>query len=170
MTSFIKPLLIAALLAGAGLSANAQPGPGMHGGGPMGQHQRMDPARMQERVAARQADLKAKLNLSPAQEGAWNAYLAAMQPPAGPGMRMGPDNRQKMHEEMQQLSTPERIDRMNALKAQRDVEMAKRQAATKNFYAALSPEQQKVFDANTMGRGHGDRHARRGKFAGQSSS
>lgn len=166
MTSFMKPLLIAALLATAGLSANAQPGPAMHGGGPMGQHQRMDPAKMQERMAARHADLKAKLNLSQAQEGAWNAYLAAMQPPAGRGMRMSPENRQKMHEEMQTLSTPERIDRMNALKAQRDAEMAKRQAATKSFYAALSPDQQKVFDANAMGRGHGERHARRGKFAG----
>jgi len=119
----------------------------------MGQHHRMDPAKMQEVVAKHQTDLKAKLKLSPTQEGAWNAFTASMQLPANMGMRMSPENRQARHDEMSKLSTPERIDRMSALKVQRDAEMAKRQDATKTFYAALTPEQQKVFDANAMGRG-----------------
>jgi hypothetical protein len=164
MTSLFKPLLLAALLAGAGIAANAQ-GMGMGGqhSGPMGQHQRMDPAKMQQMMAKRQTELKAKLNISAAQEGAWNAYVASMQPPAG----MGPENRQKMHEEMAKLSTPERIDRMNAMKAERDAMMAKRHDAIKALYAALTPEQQKIFDAQAMRHGHGERHGRQGNNAPQ---
>ena len=159
MTAFFKPLLIASLLAAAGVSVHAQGmGMGMGGSpsGPMGQHQRMDPARMQEMRARHQADLKAKLKLAPAQESAWTAFTASMQPPAGKPMT--PESRQAMHDSMSKLSTPERIDHMNAMKAQRDADMAKRQDATRTFYAALTPEQQKVFDANTMGRGHGRGH------------
>ena len=153
MTSMFKPLLIAAVLAAGSLSAHAQPAGAPHGAA-MGHHQRMDPAKMQEMMAKRQAELKTRLNISAAQEGAWNAFIASMQPPAG----RGPANRQQMHEEMAKLSTPERIDRMNAMKAERDARMAQRQEATKALYAALTPEQQKVFDANAMRRGHG-RHA-----------
>ena len=39
---------------------------------------------------------------------------------------------------------------MQALKAQRDAEMTKRGDATKTFYAALTPEQKKVFDAEAL--------------------
>jgi len=109
-------------------------------------------------MARRQAELKAKLNLSSAQEGAWNNFVAAHQAPAGMTTGRDPEQRRKMHEEMEKLSTPERIDRMNTKKAQRDAAMGKRSDATKLFYAALTPEQQKVFDANTVRRGHGGRH------------
>ena len=160
MTSFIKPLLIAAMLAGAGLATSAHAMGGHHGGGQMGQHQRMDPARMQQMMAQRQADLKARLKITASQEAAWNAYVASMQPPAGMGQRMDPQARQKMHEEMAALTTPQRIDRMNAMKAERDASMARRHEATKAFYAVLTPEQQSVFDSSRMmgkrqGRGEG---------------
>ena len=154
MKSVFKPLLISTLIATAGLAAYAQ-GAGMPPppGGP-GMHQRhMDPAKMQEMVAKRQAALKAKLNLSAAQEPAWATYVAAMQPPAGMGERMSPENRKKMHDEWATLTTPQRIDKMNEMKTRRDAEMAKRGDATKSFYAALSPEQQKVFDTSTMRHG-----------------
>ena len=166
MTSFFKPLLIVSLLAAAGATVHAQ-GMGMGGpqSGQMGQHQRMDPAKMQEMVAKRQADLKAKLKLVPTQESAWSAYTAGMQHPTG--MPMGPESRQAMHDSMAKLSTPERIDHMQAMKAQRDAEMTKRNEATKTFYAALTPEQQKVFDANAMGHGRG--HGGPGKHAPQNS-
>ena len=164
MTSFFKPLLIAAMLAGAGLAtgAHAMGMGGQHGDGQRGQHQRMDPARMQQMMAQRQAELKAKLKITASQEAAWNAYVASMQPPAG----MDPQARKKMHEEMAALTTPQRIDRMNAMKAGREAAMASRQEATKAFYAALTPEQQAVFDTQGMmgrrqGRGdgaHGPRH------------
>ena len=155
MKPVFKPLLISTLIATASLAAYAQgtggtapDGPGMHH-----RHGHMDPARMQEMMAKRQAALKAKLNLSATQEGAWAAYVAAMQPPAGMAERMNPEARKKMHDEWAALTTPQRIDKMNQMKAQRDAEMAKRGDATKSFYAALSPEQQKVFDASTMRHG-----------------
>jgi hypothetical protein len=153
MTPFFKPLLIASVLAIAGASVQAQPMGGPQAGPMAGHHHRMDPAKMQEALARRQADLKAKLKLTPAQEGPWTAFTAAMQPPADMAAHMGPENRQKMHDEMAKLTTPERIDRMTAMKARHDAQMAQRNEATKALYAALTPEQQKVFDANAMGPG-----------------
>ncbi len=166
MKSLFKPLLVSVVLATVGLGAMAQ---GAGGSAPqpggMPHHRHMDPAKMQEIMAKRQAELKAKLKLTAIQDGAWASYVAAMQPPADMGSRMNPENRKKMHDEMEKLTTPERIDRMNAMKAQRDADLAKRGAATKTFYAALSPEQQKVFDANAMRHGPGERHGGHGKPA-----
>ncbi len=105
-------------------------------------------AKMQEHMLKRQAALKAKLKLSPAQEPAWTSFTASLQPPA-PGKR--PDKAA-----LDKLTTPERIDTMRALHAERGAAMDKRAEATKAFYAVLSPEQQKVFDANTM-QHHGER-------------
>ena len=156
MKSVFKPLLVSALVATAGLAAYAQgtgaPMPGAYGM----HHGRMDPAKMQEMMAKRQASLKAKLNLTAAQDGAWAAYVAAMQPPADMGERMSPENRKKMHDEWAALTTPQRIDKMNEMKTRRDAEMAKRGDATKSFYAALTAEQQKVFDTSTMRHGGRD--------------
>lgn len=156
MTFHTKPILLAALLSCASLYVAAQPASPHHG--PDGHHARMDPAKMHEMMAKRQAELKAKLKLTPVQEGAWSQYVAAMQPPADMAQRRDPGQRRKMHEEMEKLTTPERIDRMNAMKAQRDAEMARRTEAVKTFYAALNPEQQKVYDANAMRGGHAGRH------------
>lgn len=167
MKSVFKPLLLSVLLASAGIVAVAQQPatqPRHQHDGAMA-HRPMDMAKMKERMASHQAELKAKLNMSAAQDSAWTSYVAAMQPPANMGASMGRDNRARMHEEMQALTTPDRIDRMNQLKAQRDAHMAARNDATKAFYAALTPEQQKVFDENaiggrkSMGR-HGDQMGR----------
>ena len=124
----------------------------------------MDTAKMQEKMASRMAELKAKLNLTAAQEPAWANFIAAIQPPADMAQRMGRENRADKHKEMMAMTTPQRIDRMNAMKAQRDTHMAARNDATLALYIALSPEQQKVFDDSTMrGRnGMGD-HQRGGK-------
>ena len=161
----IKPLLLASVMAGAAFSALAQTSPAGPMGGPGGEqrgmmrHGPMDPVKMQARIAQHQAALKEKLKITAAQEGAWSAFTSTMQPPADMQNR-----RMAMRAEMDKLTTPERIDRMRALRAQRDTEMDKRASATKSFYAALSPEQQKVFDAQHMrsadghGRGHGRRH------------
>ena len=57
------------------------------------------------------------------------------------------------------LTTPERIDKMQAHKAERDADMSQRAEATKAFYAQLSAEQKKVFDTETarhMHAPHGD--------------
>jgi Spy/CpxP family protein refolding chaperone len=130
-----------------------------------GKHGRMDSAKMQERMAERQAELKAKLQITATQETAWNAYLAAMKPPAD-HKRMNRDERKKMHEEMKAMTTPQRLDRMAEMKAKRDAHMQQRAQATRTLYDALTPEQQKVFDASTMMGGRHDKggdHGKRGQ-------
>lgn len=142
---------LAALLATLGASAMAQGAPASptapspRSESRMGKH---DPAKMQAMMAKRQDELKATLKITPAQEGAWTTYTAAMQPPAGMHARPTPEQRA----EMDKLTTPQRIDKMRDMRAQRMTEMnstmTKRGDATKALYAALTPEQQKVFDAD----------------------
>ena len=171
----INSLILAGLLAGAGVMAQdtdaapaaltpptsattSQPGQPHHGEHKMGRH---DPAKMQAWMAKRQAEMKARLQITPAQEGAWTAFTAAMQPPAH--MMGGDRPMAAQRADLDKLTTPERIDKMKAMRTQRmsdmNAEMDKRGDATKAFYAALSPEQQKTFDAEhrKMGgrQGHG---------------
>ena len=150
MKSVFKPLLIAGLLATVGFTAVAQ-GMGHEGGMRHGQG---DPAKMQQMMVKRQDDLKAKLKLTPAQEGAWTAYTGAMKPPAAQAAAH-PDRAA-----IEKMTTPERIDFMKTMRATRDVEMNKRADATKAFYAALNAAQKKVFDAEHMNHGgqRGGRH------------
>lgn len=164
----LNSFILAGLLATVGASAMAQgaptappAGPPAAGktAGPAGERmERHDPAKMQAWMAKRQAELKAKLKITPEQEGAWTSYTAAMQPPAR-GARPTPEQRA----EFDKLSTPQRIDKMREMRAQRMTEMNaamdKRGEATKAFYAALSPEQQKVFDAEHQRHERHDRHS-----------
>jgi hypothetical protein len=169
-----KQLLLATLIATCGFAAVAQtaaPAAPIAGAQPQ-MHDRMHRGdassireRMfgnhQERIEKRQAALKAKLKITPAQEGAWTTFTAAMKPPAG-GM-MGMRHDPKVKADMDKLTTPERIDKMRALRAEHmttmNAEMDKRGAATKAFYAVLSSEQKAVFDAVAM---HGGRHGGHG--------
>jgi len=147
-----KHLITAVIVATLGLAASAQTPPPAVSAAPTtttaaGEgHGRFDPAK--ERMAKRLGALKQKLQLSGAQEGSWNSYVAALKP-----TRMQRPDRA----ELAKLSTPERIDRMRALRTARMAEMDKRGDATKTFYAALSTEQQKVFDQETARRGHHDK-------------
>lgn len=121
-------------------------------------------AGMQKKMAERQAAFKAELKLTPEQEPAWNAFIARTQPQAGAAHRQG------AREDWSKLTTPQRLDKMQALKAERDAAMAKRVDAIKSFYATLNADQQKVFDSKRLGgfqragmhrdhRGdHGDHH------------
>ena len=160
-----KHLVLAGLLAVFGVTAGAQMQPPSaapdQGAPPMAReaHSGADPARMEqrmarmhERMAKRMERFKQKLQLTPAQEAAWNSYLAALKP-------SGNFHRHD-RAEFARLPTPERIDRMRALRTERMAEMGRRGEATKTFYAALSPQQKKVFDDATARRGH--RHHRRG--------
>ncbi|BEP46437.1 Spy/CpxP family protein refolding chaperone [Variovorax paradoxus] len=135
---------------------------------PKAQHKRMDPAqrmeRMQEHRAKRLAALKEKLKLNAGQESAWTTFAAASQPPA---------RTQRMDRaEFAKLTTPERLERMQARQAERSARFAKRAEATKAFYAALTPDQQKTFDAETVHVGmHGHRgHHGHGGADGQPSA
>lgn len=166
MKSVFKPVLLAALLASAGIVAYSQApaggmmgagGPMMGAGGPMMheggmRHERMggmDPAKMQAWIDKRLATLKAQLKLTPAQEGAWTTYATAMKPPTDLMQ-----TRHAQHEEIAKLPTPERIDKMTAQRTQHmgemNAAMDQRGEATKAFYATLTPEQKKTFDAQTL--------------------
>ena len=120
----LNTLVLAGLLTAAGGVALAQttattPAPataamgmGMAGGHHGDRMDHRDPAKMQAVMAKRQAEMKAKLKITPAQEGAWTAFTAAMQPPVH-GAR--PTATQRA--EIDKLSTPERIDKMRDRKS-----------------------------------------------------
>ena len=174
-----KRLLLATLMAVGGFASVAQtssPQPDsaqpqvhnrMHMGDSTKMRERMDgrfsenhQARREAHFAKRQGMLKAKLKITTAQEGAWTTFTTAMKPPAeGAGFGMGMRHDPKMQAEMEKLTTPERIDKMRAMRQARMTtmiaEMDKRAEATKAFYAMLSSEQKAVFDAIAM---HGGRH------------
>jgi protein CpxP len=157
-----KHLIVAALLAAFGMAADAQtqPSPATQAQGGATTVRQADPARMeqhmaqmQERMAKRQAEFKQKLQLSPGQEGAWDSYAAALKPSGN--FKRGD------RAEFARLTTPERIDRMRAHRAERIAAMDRRDEATKTFYAVLTPQQKKVFDDATARRGqrhHGGQH------------
>lgn len=154
MTFAPKRLLLAGLIATFAAAAMAQTPPTPAPDGKPGMQHRMgkhDPAQMKEFMAKRQAELKQKLAITPAQEGAWTAWTAALQPGA---TRPERPNR----EEMAKLTTPQRIEQMRAQRAQRQSLMDKRADATNTFYAALSADQKKVFDAETVRFAGGGRH------------
>lgn len=103
-------------------------------------HQRMQDS-MAERHTARMERLKAELKLTPAQEAAWKAYVARTEPTPPKASPSQPD--------WSKLTTPQRMEAMQALHAERSAEMSKRIDATKSFYAQLTPEQQKTFDSQS---------------------
>lgn len=152
MKPAFKQLAAATALALLGLTAGAQapqpavvapaPARAMQGQHPMMQHHL---ERQQQRAAQRQARLKQILQITPAQEGAWSTWIASRQ--AGKSFQRG------QRAEFAQLTTPERIDRMRTLRAARAAEADRRGEATKAFYAALAPAQQKAFDALQAERG-----------------
>ena len=100
-------------------------------------------SKMGERHAQHLAELKNKLNLEAGQEAAWLTFSQTMQRPALSVSKLD-------FKAMDNLTTPQRIDQMQAHKAQRDLQMQKHAEATKAFYAGLNPLQQKVFDAETL--------------------
>jgi Spy/CpxP family protein refolding chaperone len=162
----LKPLALTLAIAVTGFSAYAA-GPaegyaGMGSGMAMhegtGHHGRghMDPAKMQARMDKRNANLKSQLKITESQEAAWATYVTAMKPPA---TMMAKSTEWA---EIAKLPTPERIDKMKALRSQRMAEMGtamdKHGEATKALYAALTPEQQKVFDTHGKGSMGGRHH------------
>jgi hypothetical protein len=112
-------------------------------------------SRRAEHRAKRLQELKVFLQLQGNQEADWSTFSAALQSPVTRPAPMNPA-------EMEKLTTPERIDKMMAMKAARDAQINLLMTATKTFYASLSPQQQKVFDTHAskamkrhgMGPGH----------------
>lgn len=167
MKTLLKSTLIAAVLATAGVAAFSHSpgeggpgymmggaGPGHMMGGGQGFKGNFDPAKMQARMDRHFEALKTQLKLTAAQEGAWTAFKAAMQPSADMLARHA------QRDELAKLPTLERLEKMKALRTQHftdmNAAMDKRFDATKAFYTALTPDQQKIFDTSAMpGMGRG---------------
>jgi hypothetical protein len=140
-TTMIKAVMVALLGMGAmGSSYAVDPAAGRHGHA-LSQEERAakmeeHKAKFAEMVARHQAALHDKLKLSAAQEPAWQTFVAAVTPtlPAD-------------HAAAGTMTTPERLDQHLAMARHHLAKMETRVAATKVFYAQLTPEQQKTFDA-----------------------
>lgn len=143
---------IALSTAGASLAQPAPP-PGPGPDGPRHEWKRPDPAKMAEEHAQK---LRAVLQLRPDQEPALRALIDSMRPDPAKMER-----RRAERGEDRNLTTPQKLDRMQAHMAERQAEFAKRADAIKRFYAQLSPSQQKAFDA--LHEGHGGMHGHEGR-------
>lgn len=152
------PLIRTGLIAGAALSLAAAtaafaqaPAPGAPQAPHAGMmHHQFDPAATAKR-------LHDTLQLTPAQEPALQAFIAAMQPTG--------ELREHMKGERDQwktLTTPQRLDQMQAMMAQHQQQAARHADAVRRFYAALTPTQQKAFDTMHQGMMGG-----RGKHGGK---
>jgi len=132
--SLHRPLL-AALLAMGGAVAWAQTAPAAQEA----------PAQTQPSMAERHArlmtEMKAALKIAPEQESAWNTYATALQP------SIQPERPFLSNPKFDKLPASERIEALQKYRAERDVQIERREAATKAFYTQLTPEQQQIFDA-----------------------
>ena len=133
-------------------AALAQPGGHevrIHRGGPPSEETK---ARHEAMKKQHLDDLKTVLRLRPDQEAALAAFTAAHEP-----------QRFEIKLDGKDLTTPQRLEQMakheDAMRAARQ----KHREALTRFYAALSPDQQKVFDALHRLKGHGGGHGRPGR-------
>lgn len=138
MTKLRKSILIGLAAAGLGVASVSAFANREHCG-PMGH----DSAKYGAWAEKYQARLHDRLKLRPDQEAAWTAFVGKMKPVAAAGR---PD--------WSALPAPERMEQMVSHMKEREAQMEQRLAALKEFYAVLTPEQQKLFDAQ---------HGRRGR-------
>jgi protein CpxP len=154
------PLLasVAALTIAAGaatLSFAQEPPPPGAAPPPAGDHAQWAEHR-REHQEARAHALHDILNIRADQEAAFQAFIASMAPPSRAG-GMGEHG----DHDVAHLTTPQRLDRMAAKMAEHQARFQQRADAIRHFYAALSPEQQRAFDAlheGMMGGHHGHDH------------
>jgi hypothetical protein len=142
MNTLRKNVLIAVAALGLGGAALAAEVPAQ---APQ-QHQHLSreqrQARIDEFFARREAKLHDALKITPAQEPAFNAFVASMKP-APHGDRAQWAN----------LTAPERMQKHIAM-------MQARLDALNTFYSTLTPEQKKLMDQQAMRHHGGDREHR----------
>ena len=116
--------------------AHAQPAGPPHG--PHGPPNAEMKARHEAMQKQRLEDLKIVLRLRPDQEPALAAFAAAHKPQV---------QEMKSPREPKALTTPQRLEEMSKHEAEMTAQHQRMREALAKFYAVLSPEQQKVFDA-----------------------
>jgi Ni/Co efflux regulator RcnB len=94
-----------------------------------------------EFMAFKLEKLHTALKLNPTQETAWKEWSGKIN-----AERSGWKERRKEFETGGNLPVPERMEKMLAFAKERVGKLEERLAATKAFYATLSPEQRQVFD------------------------
>ncbi len=125
-------------LATASFAQDAPPAPPASDAAGMHREHMRDPA---ERRAHMAEHLSTVLQLQPSQQAALAAYLDAMKPPGD--MK---DHMQHAGAGEEHLPAPERMDHILAHIDAMRARLATAAAATKTFYAQLTPSQQKAFD------------------------
>ncbi|MBI1889386.1 MAG: Spy/CpxP family protein refolding chaperone [Burkholderiales bacterium] len=159
MNKFCKSLLLGATAFGISLGTIAAPGdkaPEGKDGAASAMMGRPHEGKFREHFAKRQAELHDKLKLNAGQEAAWKTYITALTPAERPAR---PDKAQ-----WEKLTAPERMEKMLERLKQAEVHLTNAIAATKTFYATLTPEQKKIFDDN-VAKGPMHRHGHRGAGA-----
>jgi periplasmic protein CpxP/Spy len=112
-----------------------------------GDHGQKSAARMERRMT----ELKTSLKLQESQMNAWAVFESAMKPP----MKEKTQTRQEHQEAFKSMTTPQRLDWMQAMKTEREAKMTQRTEAIKTFYGQLNPDQKQSFDQAFWSR-HGD--------------
>src|ERR1017187_5356426 len=102
-------------------------------------------AHFAEMVEKHQAKLHDKLGLSESQAASWKTFVDKTKPT---DLSARPDL-----SELRKLPAPERLDHMLSMMKEREKHMESMAAAVKEFYAKLTPEQQKIFDDEFQHRG-----------------
>ncbi len=135
MDKLQRAFFLGTTIAMLGLASNAlaqwdEPGCG-HSMGP-------DPARMEQMRERHQTLLHDSLQLTPEQEKAWTTF-------ATKAKEAHAMNRPDPHE-MESLSAPQRMDKVLERVREHEEHLVKLASALKEFYAVLTPKQQKIFD------------------------
>jgi protein CpxP len=120
---------------------------------PMQPAQAKHEAMMHDHMQAHARAMHDILAIRPDQEAAWQTFIASMVPPHHPDM----DHHGEGHD-ADAMTTPERLDHMSAEMAEHQAAFQRHADAVRRFYAVLSPEQKKAFDAlggMMHGMGHG---------------
>ncbi len=149
-------LSVLALTAGGAAAAESPTSPPPAGNAPESSDFPCHPHRAEfaeQRLETLHKDLKLKAD----QEAAWKEWADKMQ--AG---RADWKERHKEFESMSNLPAPERMEKMLAFSKERLSKQEERLAATKAFYAKLSPEQRQIFDKEFTFKPHGP-HGKFGK-------
>ena len=122
----------------------------------MGRHMGPPSPDMEKAMAEHRAqmakDMHTILRLRADQEPAWQVFETALAPPPPPSDRP-----------TVAASALQHLDMMDKHRAEKSTQHAKKEAAVRGFYAALSPDQQQVFDALVRLRGMPGHHGREGE-------
>ena len=129
-------------MAGPAFAQPAPPQGPAPGGGDWAAHRAQWQQMRQQHEQERMTDLHTVLRIHPDQEAAFQAFAASMQPRAHEHHDWAAER-----QGMGSMTTPQMLDRMEARKTAHEAEQRQHIDAVKRFYAALSPEQQQVFDA-----------------------